>query len=32
MDNTCVHRGGPLGEGSLVGSVVTCPGMVGNSM
>ena len=24
-DNTCVHRGGPLGEGSLTGTVVTCP-------
>jgi nitrite reductase/ring-hydroxylating ferredoxin subunit len=25
MDNTCLHRGGPLGEGELDGSVVTCP-------
>ena len=25
IDNTCVHRGGPLGEGTLDGSVVTCP-------
>jgi len=25
MDNTCRHRGGPLGEGDLEGSVVTCP-------
>ncbi len=25
MDNTCPHAGGPLGEGSLEGSVVTCP-------
>jgi nitrite reductase/ring-hydroxylating ferredoxin subunit len=25
MDNTCVHRGGPLGEGFLDGTVVTCP-------
>jgi nitrite reductase/ring-hydroxylating ferredoxin subunit len=25
LDNTCAHRGGPLGEGSLDGSVVTCP-------
>ena len=25
MDNTCVHRGGPLGEGSLAGRRVTCP-------
>ena len=24
-DNACKHRGGPLGEGSLAGSVVTCP-------
>ena len=25
MDNTCQHRGGPLGEGSLAGTTVTCP-------
>ena len=25
IDNTCVHRGGPLGEGSLEGNIVTCP-------
>ena len=25
IDNTCKHRGGPLGEGSLSGSTVTCP-------
>src|SRR5262249_27988199 len=25
MDNTCPHRGGPLGDGMLGGSVVTCP-------
>jgi len=25
IDGTCVHRGGPLGDGSLAGSVVTCP-------
>ena len=25
VDNTCVHRGGPLGEGSLAGKTVTCP-------
>lgn len=25
IDNTCLHREGPLGEGSLEGSVVTCP-------
>ena len=24
-NNTCVHRGGPLGEGSLSGTTVTCP-------
>ncbi len=23
--NTCPHKGGPLGEGSLEGAVVTCP-------
>jgi nitrite reductase/ring-hydroxylating ferredoxin subunit len=25
MANVCLHRGGPLGEGSLNGSTVTCP-------
>jgi nitrite reductase/ring-hydroxylating ferredoxin subunit len=25
IDNTCRHRGGPLGEGSLEGNLVTCP-------
>ena len=25
IDNTCPHRGGPLGEGELNGNVVTCP-------
>lgn len=25
IDNTCVHRGGPLGEGELEGNTVTCP-------
>ena len=25
MDGTCVHRGGPLGEGILEGCIVTCP-------
>lgn len=25
IDNTCIHRGGPLGERHLEGSVVTCP-------
>ena len=24
-DNTCLHRGGPLGEGDLEGETVTCP-------
>jgi nitrite reductase/ring-hydroxylating ferredoxin subunit len=25
IENTCTHEGGPLGEGALVGEVVTCP-------
>jgi nitrite reductase (NADH) small subunit len=25
INNTCLHRGGPLGSGELVGKVVTCP-------
>ena len=25
IDNTCLHRGGPLAEGELDGAVVTCP-------
>ena len=25
MDDTCPHQGGPLGEGELAGTVVTCP-------
>src|SRR5262252_9082242 len=25
IDNTCLHRGGPLGQGELEGAVVTCP-------
>ena len=25
LDNTCPHAGGPLGEGSLDGEVVSCP-------
>ena len=25
IDNTCLHRGGPLGEGSVSGTSVTCP-------
>ncbi len=24
-DNTCLHRGGPLGEGDLDGNIITCP-------
>lgn len=25
LDNTCPHRGGPLGEGTLEADAVTCP-------
>jgi nitrite reductase/ring-hydroxylating ferredoxin subunit len=25
LDNACPHRGGPLGEGAVTGTVVTCP-------
>ena len=25
INNTCLHRGGPIGQGPLEGSVVTCP-------
>jgi nitrite reductase (NADH) small subunit/3-phenylpropionate/trans-cinnamate dioxygenase ferredoxin subunit len=25
INNTCLHRGGPLGQGVLTGQVVTCP-------
>jgi len=25
ISNACLHRGGPLGQGSLQGNVVTCP-------
>ncbi len=25
VDNSCPHRGGPLGEGHLQGKIVTCP-------
>lgn len=25
IDNLCKHQGGPLGEGELSGTVVTCP-------
>ena len=24
-DNTCLHQGGPLGEGALMGEVIICP-------
>ena len=25
IDNTCLHHGGPLGQGQLSGKAVTCP-------
>ncbi len=25
LDNTCLHRGGPIGDGFLDGTTVTCP-------
>ncbi len=25
IDNVCVHRGGPVGEGFIQGTTVTCP-------
>jgi nitrite reductase (NADH) small subunit len=25
IDNSCLHRGGPLGEGDLDGPIVSCP-------
>jgi Rieske Fe-S protein len=25
VNNTCLHRGGPLGQGELHGVAVTCP-------
>ena len=25
IDNACIHRGGPLGDGPLEGKIVTCP-------
>ena len=25
INNTCLHRGGPLGQGAIEGKVVTCP-------
>lgn len=24
-DNSCVHQGGPLGQGDLEGEIITCP-------
>ena len=25
LDNTCPHRGGPLGEGDIIGNELVCP-------
>lgn len=25
LDNTCPHAGGPIGEGTLAGELITCP-------
>ena len=25
LDNTCPHAGGPIGEGTIIGDVITCP-------
>ncbi|MGB6199026.1 MAG: Rieske (2Fe-2S) protein [Candidatus Acidiferrales bacterium] len=25
INNTCLHRGGPLGQGELQGKILTCP-------
>ena len=25
INNVCLHRGGPLGQGDLAGQIVTCP-------
>jgi nitrite reductase (NADH) small subunit/3-phenylpropionate/trans-cinnamate dioxygenase ferredoxin subunit len=25
INNTCLHRGGPLGSGTIEGNIVTCP-------
>lgn len=25
LDNTCLHRGGPIGDGEVEGTSVTCP-------
>jgi nitrite reductase (NADH) small subunit/3-phenylpropionate/trans-cinnamate dioxygenase ferredoxin subunit len=25
LDNTCPHAGGPIGEGTLTGELITCP-------
>ena len=32
IDDTCLHRGGPLGEGELEGCIVVCPATAGNTM
>ena len=31
MDNVCVHRGGPLGQGVVDGNKIICPGTGGCS-
>ena len=30
MDNVCLHRGGPLGQGMIEGGKVVCPGTAGS--
>lgn len=30
INNVCLHRGGPLGEGELMGNLVMAPGMAGS--
>ena len=25
LDNACIHRGGPIGDGDLTGKLVSCP-------
>ncbi len=32
IDDTCLHRGGPLGGGELEGYIVVCPWQAGNTM
>src|SRR5882724_11579537 len=32
IDNECPHRGGPIGEGSVRGKLVSCPGTSGPSI